>query len=359
MNEVFVLGAGASKAVADLPLGNELVWYYHICSALLKHTNVTPSMTTPEKEIREFLVLASKIYPELETILMKYDNGIKENALFPPIVNSKKYFADEILKVIQDNGDHKGLLLIKKLISKHLDQAIFNHYVKNNTYNNICSSPYNPFIKKFLLNNSTSNISIISFNFDYLLNNYHVNGVDEREYFDYLLNFKVDSEGSYKNKEKKKIIPLIKLHGSLDWGICNKCNKLRLYFPHKVANNYFGDSWPPVCSYKEDERCDGVIEPYIFLPHQGLDDRIKLLWDKADETLKNADKVTIIGYSFPEYDEDAINLFKNALTHNVKLEIVDPCTDKEQIDRIKGIFEHLKVGFRFEGFEKYLDSYGN
>lgn len=159
---------------------------------------------------------------------------------------------------------------------------------------------------------------------------------------------------------------MVKLHGSLDWGICNKCNKLSLYFPHMVAKNYFGEGWPPVCRVG---KCNGIIEPYIFVPHQdqGDDERINMLWDKAKEVLSQAQKITIIGYSFPEYDQKVIKLFKNSLDKKVEVEIIDyePNNDRKA-SRLFSIKEKYKqmvpelqneIRVSLDGFCQYLDSY--
>ncbi len=345
MKEVFVLGAGASKALAKLPLGNELIWNYHIDCALCKpHVNGVADMTQDNiqfAKLREFLVLAIEIYPELAPKLKEFDNrGIN---IFTPIMDSKKYFVDEILKVLQETGNKEGTSLIKKLILKHLDK-------KSRSNRNA----YKGFIEKVLMNKKAENVSIISFNFDYLLNDYYENGIDNEVYFDYLLDFDDVLKDGYRHKNPT---PLIKLHGSLDWGLCNKCNKLRLYFPHMVDRYYFGQ----VCYVG---KCDGIMEPYIFLPHQKHDKRIRLLWDTAEKVLREAKKITIVGYSFPEYDKKAIKLFENALGDNVEveLEVVDKSKSDSDIKRrYKQIFQNLKneIKISVDGFEGYMNNYIN
>ncbi len=352
MKEVFVLGAGASAALANLPLGHELIWNYHMDCALCKPIiNDVPDMTQDNNQfagLREFLILASNVYPELKSKVREFDDrGIN---IFTPFVNEKKYFADEILKVMQENGNQEGILLIKKLILKHLDRKSL---ARRNAYEN--------FIKKILINKEDNNVSIISFNFDYLLNDYYENGIDNVIYFDYLLDFDYIRENGCKHKNP---IPLVKLHGSLDWGLCNKCNKLHLYFPHNLANNYFGEGCPPVCHVG---KCDGIIEPYIFLPHQKHDERISSLRNRAEKELREARKITIIGYSFPEYDQSVIELFQRALDDNanVELEVVDYCesneSEAEKIAEIKRKYNDMfpkqkgRLTINLSGFESWLE----
>lgn len=349
VNEVFVFGAGASAALANLPLGNELIWNYHrnctLCSPII---NGIPDNTQDDIQfagLKEFLILASNIYPELRPKVKEFENrGI---TIFSPIVDSKKYFADEILKVVSEKGNQEGTSFVKKLIFKHLDRASLSN-----------SEAYKDFIEKILINRKANNVSIISFNFDCLLNDYYENGIDNGIYFDYLLDFDCILKDCYKFKNP---VPLIKLNGSLDWGICRSCNKLRLYFPHMLDRYYFKEGFPK-CG------CGEIMEPYIFIPHQKYDERISLLWSKAEDVLREANKVTIIGYSFPEYDQKAMDLFNYSLSSIVELEIVDYCEENKKDvtlkclnEKYKKIFPKFKneIKISLYGFKKFLYGYNN
>lgn len=83
--------------------------------------------------------------------------------------------------------------------------------------------------------------------------------------------------------------------------------------------------------------------------------------------MKEADKVTVIGYSFPEYDEDVINLFRDSLDTNVRIEVVDKCRndqEKKQTEYFKikkkymGLFKRSIEINTLDGFSDYLDVQG-
>ena len=112
-------------------------------------------------------------------------------------------------------------------------------------------------------------------------------------------------------------IPLIKLNGSLDWGICQSCERLHLYFPHMHSDFYGRER----CQY-----CKRGVDPFVIIPHEeGEMDIRSELQAKAKKALAEAEKITIIGYSFPSYDVDVINIFKESLKTNsgVKIEVID------------------------------------
>ena len=77
------------------------------------------------------------------------------------------------------------------------------------------------------------------------------------------------------------------------------------------------------------------------------------------------DKVTIIGYSFPEYDTRVINLFSSNISKNAKIEVVDYCKPEEKDYRAEALKKRYRVLFpqlkdaitiNLDGFEAYLTS---
>jgi hypothetical protein len=116
----------------------------------------------------------------------------------------KKYYVDDLLKKLQEKGDIAGTELIKRLIFEHIGEK--SQDTENSLYKN--------FVINILKGKANDDVSVISFNFDFLLHEDFRNKV----YFDYLLDFHwvdPDREATYK---KQNSIQLIKLNGSLDWG---------------------------------------------------------------------------------------------------------------------------------------------
>jgi hypothetical protein len=347
MKEVFVFGAGASKDSGNLPLGSELIWYYHQdCFDLTILRNGIADNTRENARFRnyeKFLEFAGKVYPELAREADKWrTRGIY---MYTPdfLYGAKKYYVDEMLERLQREGDLEGTELIRRLIFEHISET--SQEAQNKLYED--------FTINILKGKPINDVSVISFNFDFLLHEDFRNEV----YFDYLLNFDWTDPHREAVYKKQNPIPLIKLNGSLDWGLCRKCHRKFLYFYNKNSCLYYRGQICP-------EGCDGILDPLIIMPYQGYRDIINVLWEKAKSELCQADKVTIIGYSFPEYDKIIIDLFRRSLRGNAILEVIDYCpSDKDKnnsIKQIKGkykyLFPHLKdePQIRLGGFGEYL-----
>ena len=336
MKEIFVFGAGASHASANTPLGENLVWdYYADCSLFHewgsngKPTQISITHTQKEfSDLSEFLKSESKWKHYADSL----EQGIKDG-YFRMINVPKEYYVDELVDDLQKRDKPELIKLVKCLTVKHITGA-------GESANNL----YKKFVET-LSEKSASEVTIISFNFDCLLHE----DFKKRIYFDYLLDFKtIANRGGYKKGEG---FPLIKPNGSLDWALNPRTQEIHLFFWHIRPFTYNFD-------FKKSDTTD-MVEPYIFLPHQIKNGPINMLWERAKLELNQAQKITIIGYSFPPYDTDVIKLFQENLRNNVELEIVDfqidPQNQSEIQNKYKRLFPNIKnIKFVFDGFAGYM-----
>ena len=347
---VWVLGAGASAESAHTPLGRYLVWNYYVDCMLLVPWDNTGLDLHEENEnftnYRKFLELATSIFPEFKSLPKEWDNrGMNVFHLYGRL--DKRHYVDKLLELLQKQGNKEGAKLVKQLIFEHISQASFN---RPNTL-------YIRFVKEILKNKPPQTTSIISLNFDCLLHE----DFDNEVYFDYLIDFDCIDTHRAEFYRRSNPIPLIKLNGSLDCGICENCGKIHLYYPFMHRTFYEGK----VCA---NQQCRGIVTPFIVIPHEKYGKKINSLWNVAKDHLKEANKVTVIGYSFPEYDKDVIKLFRDSLDANVCLEVVDKCRDgqkKEQTEyfrkKYRDLFPDIKrsIQVALDGFSGYLDVQGN
>jgi hypothetical protein len=344
MKEIFVLGAGASTASAGTPLGLGLVWEYPCdCGLFVPVINGQPD--TSDEDIRfanyrKFLVLAGEVYPELRKETARWDNRGLYCYHFP--YQDKKYYVDEILRIVQERRYVEGTELTRQLILEHIAGTCLG---KPNQL-------YKQFVSELLRRRPSKSVSVISFNFDTLLREEPQMGV----YFDYLLDF--DCINPNRRYRERASIPLIKLNGSLDWGICRDCGRLHLLSPHIRPTSF--EQMTCVAG------CDGRIDPFIIMPHQEYGERIQRLWDSANAALKQAEKITVIGYSFPEYDHKVIALFRDSMQRNVKIEVVDYCESEDHIPlrtsqirkRYSTMFPGIDgIEIMMDGFDGYMERY--
>lgn len=349
MKEVFVFGAGASKAAADAPLGSELVWQYPAqCDRFTQRSAPTPKERIPD--FTRFLEVAAEIFPEKKQELDRW-NKLDPQQMFRNL-QDKKYYVDNLLKELQHRGNSEAAESVRKLIFKHIIGPTRRKYNQHTLYED--------FKQKILRNRKPGTIAIISFNFDFLLHE----DVGDALSFDYLLDFNwIESD----RRSSSNGIPLIKLNGSLDWGICRKCDHLHMYI-YPMQPSFYDQK---KCT---NHGCEGVVEPFIVIPHEEYVGRIGVLWTKAKETLSQACKITIIGYSFPEYDKRVIRLFEESLRSNAEIaeiEVVDKSNirnhnfavkrrkEKEVKEKYRQMFPELinEVKVQLGGFEEYMKSY--
>lgn len=336
MKEIYVFGAGAS-VFASIPLGKQLGWLY---SQLQNFAN--------QGIAKKFEKVIEKYFPNSN--FRSYSSNGNPLASSMMVNTIKESYIDEILKITQDEGDIESTKILKEIIWKHIIESCPREYYDNKT-----KTLYDEFLINSLSDKSPEDITLISLNFDTLLKEYCINGINNGIYIDYLIKLENIGRPGYKYCNGK-IFPLIKLHGSLDWAICQKCQRVVLLdsslfddpynnIPHKITN------------------CNGIFEPYIFVAYdRTTNEDIIFLKEEAKRKIKEAVKITIIGYSFPDYDDDVKNLFSNAKP-NVEIEVIDYADNnskskKEQEirDRYKQIFtNNQNIKINLDGFEKWFD----
>jgi hypothetical protein len=345
MKEIFVFGAGASHASGGTPLGRDLVWnYFEDCSTLYEiGSNSKPALHDIEQKKREFINFGiflksiQDIFPDISEY-DKWQQCMSNGEMHIPRIE-KKYYIDEIMSLLLQRKDKKNINLIRRLTLEHIAGTSY-------TSQNLL---YKKFVES-LSGVSKSKVSIISFNFDCLLHEDFKN----RIYFDYLLDFK-NIDGNRLSYEKGRGIPLIKLNGSLDWAYNPSTKEITLLFPHITPYTY-------KFNFDAKDNNETQIEPYIFLPHQEKEERIDALWARAKEELKQARKLTIIGYSFPAYDKDAIRFFQESINSNVELEVIEVSEDalkleyreEEIMKKYINLFPGVKrIKIYLDGFQGY------
>jgi hypothetical protein len=340
MKELFIFGAGASNDSGGTPLGKDLVWdYFSDCHGLYQMgNNGKPDPLDLEETKKEFvnfgrfLKSIEKIFPGI-VLHDKWQNSMNEASMFT-LQLEKKYYIDEIMEHLLERGDEENIKLIQRITVEHITKS-----ARGSSDNSL----YNQFSKYLKETKSPDNVSIISFNFDCLL----CDDFKDETYFDYLMNFESIHEEARLYKPTGNHIPLIKLNGSLDWAWNIKTNKVSLLAPYVSHATYI----------------DNLIEPYIFLPHQQKSREMNTLWKRAQEQIKTASQITIIGYSFPEYDKDVIELFRDNISSKAKVIVVDYWDDLSELesirrklkDRYQRLFPQLSdVNIFLDGFKGYM-----
>lgn len=161
--------------------------------------------------------------------------------------------------------------------------------------------------------------------------------------------------------------PILKLHGSLNWGYCEVCG-LIYYFNRPIFKILYSDDIP--CK----EHRHVKLTPFIVPPTLS---KLKLttekspyfqlasVWRKAYDYLKSCEKLFFIGYSFPDTDVQMKYFISSALRNNTNLKDVIVVTKQEEDDnkmrdfkeRYRSVLSKIPItpNFDCDGFEGFCE----
>jgi len=232
--------------------------------------------------------------------------------------------------------------------------------------------------------NVNKNISIITMNYDTLLDESFDFLYPDKALIDYCINFmnydeyeKIDAFNWWVNPRQPvpiwddKIpvpIKIIKIHGSLNWKYCNCCNQVLLTpWDTEIDINTQGFKGRIGASCENpkeiiyDLKCPNDNTPFdtFIVPPSHIKElnhpAISKLFDEAAIEIRKAKKIVFIGYSFPEADVHIKALFKKNLIEDIEIEVVDPFLN----DNIRNNYRSINKNTKFikDSFENYIDKY--
>lgn len=208
----------------------------------------------------------------------------------------------------------------------------------------------------------TNSCAVISLNWDILLDRrLGTTGSDQpRTYIDYGTHCTgLDNPDNrvkpalLAKKDREPVVPLLKLHGSLNWLICPQCERLYVNWTRKIALETHS------CRACGD---DGIkLQPSLILPtfQKTLDTfHYRHIWNQAATELSEATKLVFIGYSFPLADFDFRALITKHLPTNANVEAILHSSDATNGTgkRYTDYFGSRRCSLRYEGVETYVDS---
>lgn len=285
---VFILGAGASNEVGA-PLMNKF---------LATAQKIAPSedLTTVLKGVNRFSRTHSKfpIYDDnLEDVFAAFEMA-EVLGHFPGLE------AEEIKKLVP---------AMRRVIEQTLDRAIFYNLGEHTTgrWEPRALGVYADFVRLVLdIRDAVPHrhdVAVITFNYDVALDWAFS---DCGQSVDYVL-----------GKRNTDAIPLLKLHGSLNWAKYKGGEVL----PWDINNYLKNRMWPPmergttrpvnvrmseeIKKYRPDDIAP-VVAPFVIPPtwnKSGRYGEISSVWSAAAKVLSDAENIFILGYSMPETDK--------------------------------------------------------
>jgi len=334
---VFILGAGAS-AQAGAPLMNTFI------GAAQDIMRGAANLYPKEREHFDLVFRARTLLQQVHSKSVLNINNIE--SLFGAFDMAALLGR---LGTLNDDELQRLPNAVRYVISKTIECRM--KYEVNQGGLTLSPKPYDGFVGiiRDLHGREPGSVSVITFNYDV--------GVDYALYsnsvpFEYRCG--VSTGVNPGKKTKTGAIDLLKLHGSLNWGRCEKCDRIS---PWQLKDFFSGHAWAPL----EKSRTHRTLEisnllvqnscpicgtplaenPVIVPPtwnkgnsHVGLSS----VWQAAAKHLAEAENVCIIGYSLPNTDEFFRYFYALSTVGDTIFNVfVVVDRNKEVFERFKGI----------------------
>lgn len=363
MKRTLILGAGFSKAIANLPLTKEMLLHFkdvlesqrlmkheirvHGGESIFKYVQALENSFLKDFHERavgndDFRILNSNYWTDFEAICTLIDLNImcevkadvEEKGTIASIVGSKPMFSNILTADLKNIRSNIATYLHLSLISAKPDNELLDK-----------------FYKSFLGDETT----IITFNYDLILERYLFSRGEWLPHDGY--GFEITNMPEiYPRYRIPSRVKILKLHGSLNWEFDDLFRrKLELewvddnqlsFFPGyliKDPKNHF--------TYQGKHPASAWILPsWIKQFHYP---ELMAVWKSAAEALANADEIVVIGYSLPKEDVASGALIGTAEYRCSSFIVIDPSA-KELRDRYKAITKYDGIEFIEAKLEKYL-----
>lgn len=354
---VFILGAGFSAAAGAPVIDN----FLDVAKQVFKRNG--SGMGDIAKESYEAVfnyrkqkdALSAKVRIDLDDIEHLFSTlELESEYLDSTLLKTKRQLIHMIIDTLDRTiqpGSTKEFLPIDRIKAHVLKRYGLDVMPSTNTYSQFV------LLTIGALSGTDYDSAFVTFNYDLIVDNI-LGAFNVRP--DYGITGRFDPEPA----TAVRSVPVIKLHGSANWGDCNNslCEGQPIFFQSKITNllSKEGKVACPNCR-------EGQLIPLIVPPtwNKGsLQSQMKAVWKRAAEEIKNARRIFFIGYSLRETDSYFRYLLALALEQNRDLEriyVIDKQRTPALIKRYEDMFtEHVRnrrldLNFMQAGFESFVN----
>lgn len=357
---VYILGAGFSinaGAPSQAALIEEI---YNLKKSYTKpsKSKVKDWINRFDKFLKQTLYVTEgeKKYYTLEDIFTPIDRSIAEN-------NSFRHHTPKELTELRDIFNRLIILAVRSAIeNSKKDQSSVEKFAKHIV----------ALSKERLKNEKEDKVCVITTNWDIMLDNsthnlmakeVKPNGLKFSGVVDYCCYIssldKNDASikpGLYAIGKGRYNVKILKLHGSLNWMQCPRCQRLYVKYYKKWNGGYIFDK--KYCRHCEsnfgvESEEANLLSVNLIMPTflKNLNNvQNKLIWQNAGIELSEASKVVFLGYSLPQADFEFKQLLSRMIRQEAKIEAVLVTRDnpKKYADNDPTRFQ--TAGYRFENF---------
>jgi len=149
-------------------------------------------------------------------------------------------------------------------------------------------------------------------------------------------------------------VKILKLHGSLNWMQCSKCQRLYVKLYKRFTGGYiFNKKYCRHCeqNFKNKNDNTNLLSTNLITPTflKNLNNiQNKLIWQNAGVELSEASRVVFLGYSLPAADFEFKQLMSKMLRSDAKIEVYLVANDNPELVREE--IKQYKAGYRYQTF---------
>ena len=374
---VYILGAGFSMNAGAPSQAGIIEEIYNLKSTYTKasQSKVLHWIEQFDKFLKNTLYVteAEKKYYTLEDVFTPIDRSISENASF-------RHHTPRNLMELRDIFNRLVILAVRSAIENSgKDQKSIELFAKHIVA-----------LSKVRLNNEKEDgVSVITTNWDIMLDNSTHNLISEEpkpkglkfsgvvDYCCYISSLEKNDDsikpGLYAIGKSRYNVKILKLHGSLNWLQCPRCQRLYVKYFKKWNGGYiFEKKYCRHCEknfgIKGEEAnllATNLIMPTFLKDLSNVQN--KLIWQNAGLELSEAEKVVFLGYSLPQADFEFKQLLSRMIRKDAKIEAVlipkdnpkayedrDPARYQTAGYRFENFFSGRKIDISYDGVDEYL-----
>jgi hypothetical protein len=312
MATVYILGAGATKAATQhAPMTDDLLGkafeYLKDDQRVRKVMDFVGDfyLGLGHDQMAATQHFAAKDLPRIEDVLSLLDAAMASNE---PL--SSKY----------DVAYLRGL----RFDLTYLIYGVLQHSL------DVVSDSYSPVYEGFVRALSNGD-SVISLNYDIAVDNALLERLYEtaQASVDYGLRVRYSYQAG-KYGERLGPVPLLKLHGSLNWLYCPECNALDVTEGHKGVYVVFKKGEGCKCMECQKASYEAILITPSFV-RSSANGLLVSVWKRAEQAVAKAERLVFIGYSLPDADVDLRSMLTKGLYNNAKRNAVPICViDRER-----------------------------
>jgi NAD-dependent SIR2 family protein deacetylase len=357
---VYILGAGFSMNAGAPSQSNLIKEIYK-----LKKIYNKPSQLKVRSWVDKFDLFLKhtlqitdneKLFYTLEDIFTPIDRSISENISF------REHTPKELTE-LRDIFNRLIILAVRSAIeSSNMEQDSIDKFAKH-----IISMS-----RERLNNEKEDKVAVITTNWDIMLDNivHNLMGKEAKpkglefsgvvDYCCYISSLDKNDDsikpGLYAIGKGRYNTKILKLHGSLNWMQCLRCQRLYVKYYKRWNGGYvFGKKYCRHCdkNFGVKNEKSNLLSTNLIMPTflKNLNNvQNKLIWQNAGIELSEASKIVFLGYSIPQADFEFKQLLSRMIRKDVEIEAVLISADNPKTYKDDDLAKYQTAGYRFENF---------